>query len=103
MKKPKLVCMAFDGDTQTERPVFESTDEAWEYADELGSKWYFYPFHFVITESGKTIRETPDGLEFLSGRRLSAVVGMFSETAALPEAQNVGVWEFQRLIQERYL
>ena len=32
--------MSFDGETKTERPIFETEDQAWEYANDLGSKWY---------------------------------------------------------------
>jgi len=43
----KIICMSFDGDYQTEKPEFDTIEEAWEYSNDLGSKWYFYPFHFV--------------------------------------------------------
>ena len=38
MAKPKyqLICMAFDGDYQRERPEFETIEEAWAY--DIGSK-----------------------------------------------------------------
>ena len=59
----QLICMSFDGDYVTERPEFESIEDAWEYSNDLGSKWYFYPFHFVIKDV--TIKDTPIHLDIL--------------------------------------
>ena len=57
----QLICMAFDGDYVTERLEFKSIDDAWEYSNNLGSKWFFFPFHFVI--KNLTIKDSPDLLK----------------------------------------
>lgn len=84
----KLICMSFDGDHITERPEFESIEDAWEYSNDLGSKWYFYPFHFVVTGSGLTVADPPHLLEFLKGRRVKTVARLFAQHAQDPEMLN---------------
>ena len=74
--KYQLICMSFDGEYQTERPEFKSIDDAWEYANDLGSKWYFYPFHFVVVN--KTIKDTPIHLEYFIDKRIKTVCGVFN-------------------------
>lgn len=90
----KVICMSFDGEFQSERPSFDSTSDAWDYANNLGAKWYFYPFPFVVSESGKTVIESADGLGFLNGRRVSTVVRLFRQHAEKQENQGIGVDEF---------
>ena len=102
MSKCKLVCMAFDGEIQRERPEFETTEAAWEYSHDLGSKWYFYPFYFVVTESGKTIVASPDNLECFNGKRLTTVQKVFEKCAALPEAEGMSAEAFVNLLNEKY-
>ena len=94
MEKYKLAVMTFDGDIQIERPEFESIDEAWDYSSDLGSKWFFYPFHFVVSESGKTIKESPELLEHLTGLRTKTVRKHFKAISELPELANAGIDEF---------
>ena len=69
----KLICMSFDGDYVTEGE-FKTIDDAWKRSEVMGSRWFFYPFHFVLTSSGKTIADSPYGIEFLKGKRLSSVI-----------------------------
>jgi hypothetical protein len=90
----KLICMAFDGDYQTERPEFESVEDAREYSGDLGSKWYFYPYHFVVSASGKTVMAAPELLEPLVGMRVSSVAKRFAEFASTEEAQGMDVERF---------
>lgn len=71
----QVICMSFDGEYQTERPEFESIDDAWEYSNDLGSKWYFYPFHFVIKNA--TIKDTPVHLEYFKDKRIITVKRLF--------------------------
>jgi hypothetical protein len=93
MKKHyQLICMAFDGHFVVENPHFEDIDRAWDYSNDLGSKWYFYPYHFVI--SGKTIASAPCPFKTLEGQRISKVSEIFKEHAALPEAQGLDVEQF---------
>lgn len=86
--------MAFDGEYQTERPVFDSIEDAWEYSNDLGSKWFFYPFHFVVTESGKTIVDAPREIAVCKGRRVSTVATIFENHSKNPELFNAGVDDF---------
>jgi hypothetical protein len=80
--------MAFDGDYQTESPEFENIDDAWTYAGELGSKWYFYPFHFVLDQAGE-IAAAPPLMEHLEGLTLEDLAGHFREVSETPDAQGV--------------
>ncbi len=84
----KLICMSFDGNFVTERDEFDSVAEAWECSENLGSKWYFYPFHFVVSASKKTVIDAGQWLEHFNGKRLDTVRSRFAELAALPEMQD---------------
>ena len=42
-----------------------------------GSRWIFYPIPFVCTD--KTIVDTPEGLEFLKGKRITTVKKLFND------------------------
>lgn len=96
----KLICMAFDGDYITEGNVFsddrafETIADAWERSSDMGSRWFFYPFHFVVTESGLTIADAPDGLEIFNGRRVKTVAKIFKATATIPELVGADCEEF---------
>lgn len=90
----KLICMSFDGEFKMESPVFESIEKAWQHSEDIGSRWYFYPFHFVVSESGKTVKAAPYMLEYMAGMRVATVAKIFSKTAQQPEMQNVGVDAF---------
>lgn len=91
----KVICMSFDGDYKTEpREPVESIEAAWEAAENLGSRWYFLPFCFVVTESGKTIADAPSMLERFIGKRVSSVARTFAIYAALPETKGMDVDSF---------
>ncbi len=90
--------MSFDGEYQIERPTFESIEKAWDYSNDLGSKWFFYPFHFVTTASGKTIKDTPEMLQHLKGMRVKSLAKHFESVSKQPEAQNADVETFQFLL-----
>lgn len=89
----KLICMGFDGDYVTDA-YCDSIDSAWEKSNDLGSKWYFYPFHFVLTPSGKSIASTPTGLEHMKGKRLSTIQSLFKSLSEFPENKNANVDSF---------
>ena len=91
MKQYKLICMSFDGEYQTERPVFDSIEAAWSYSNDLGSRWYFYPFHFIVSESGKTIIDAPEPMTHMNGHRVKAVAKHFKNISALPEMQDADI------------
>lgn len=90
----KLICMAFDGDYQSERPSFETEQEGWEYADDIGSKWFFYPFCFLVSESGLTIVAAPEHLEWTVGKRVATVSRIFESCSKLKEAQGMEATAF---------
>ena len=102
MPKYKLILMSFDGEYQTERPLFDTVDEAWEYENDLGSKWFFYPFPFVVTESGLTIAESCDGFKFLNGKRVKTVERLFKEISVLPEMEGVDADDYLYCVRDYY-
>jgi len=103
MKKTfKLAVMSFDGDIKIESPVFESIEDAWDYAGDLGSKWFFYPFHFVLTATCRTVVDSFQFLEWANGRRLKTIQKFFNETSALPEAVGMECDQFVSLLCDRY-
>jgi hypothetical protein len=55
-----LKCLATDGEMVTEGRDFDSVSQAWERANEMGSRWIFYPVRVVTTEGG-FIRGVPEG------------------------------------------
>lgn len=80
-----VMCMSFDGDFVLERVNADSVMAAWDYAGDLGSKWFFYPFYFVVSESGQTIIDTPEGLEILKNKRVKTVKDLFCQVSKKPE------------------
>ena len=54
-----LICMSFDGDYV--KDFTGSIEECQNVSGDMGSKWYFYPFHFIITNKG-TVMDTCCGL-----------------------------------------
>ena len=90
--KYKLIAMAFDGETQESSFEFDSIDAAWSYSDDFARLWYFYPFHFVTTQSGKTIRDVPDFVgcfDFAKGKRVKTVAKMFKAESEIEENQEL--------------
>ena len=81
---PRLVCIAPDGDHVTECKDL-SKWECIERSVDMGSRWIFYPFHFVVSDSGKTVIDAPDEFKFLERKRLNTVKRLFKEEKiALP-------------------
>ena len=106
MSKYKLILMSFDGEYVTERTrfveTFDTVDAAWEHYNDLGSKWFFYPFPFVVTESGLTIAESCDGLKFLNGKRVKTVERLFKEISVLPEMEGVDADDYLSCVRDYY-
>lgn len=98
MNKCKLICMSFDGEYQTEHPrdedTFESVEKAWDWASDMGSRWFFYPFCFVVSASGETIKDAQFPLEFLIGKKVRTVMNLFEKTSKLPELKDADCDEF---------
>ena len=93
----QLICMSFDGE-KVKEGEFDTIERAWEHASDLGSKWYFFPFSFVLTASGKTIADSPDCMDYLNGKRLSTVRNLFKRVCKMDDAQGMGVDEFMSLL-----
>jgi hypothetical protein len=89
MKKYKLLVMSFDGDSKVEKSEFETVEEVWGYSNDLGSKWFFYPFHFVISASGKTIIDSVPPLDRFNGLRVKTVQEIFEITSKRPDTQGL--------------
>jgi hypothetical protein len=95
--------MSFDGDTQFERPVFDNTEDAWKYDSDIGSKWYFYPFRFLVSVSRKTILDTCTNMEWAVGKRVQTIKKIFKDLSEDPEMIDVGVDEFtMKLFEQQY-
>ncbi len=98
----KLICMSFDGEYVTEcdrfNEAFATVNNAWEHSSNMGSKWFFYPFHFIVNGSGKTIMDAPIGLEQFNHKRVKTVSDEFAYYAALPIAQKMDCDEFVMLL-----
>ena len=103
MTKYNVICMSFDGEYQRERFDADSVDDAWNYADDLGSKWYFYPFYFVTTESCKTVKGAVYPLTCFVGKRVNTVSKIFEKLSAMPEAQNLDVESFAYYVSDGYI
>ena len=86
--KYKLICMSFDGEYQTERAEFDTIEAAWEYSNDLGSKWFFYPFHFVVSQSAKTVKDCPYPLDAFIGSRVKTVATIFNANSTRDDMQN---------------
>jgi len=84
--------MSFDGEYQRERPEFDTINDAWEYSNDLGSKWYFYPFYMIIR--GQTVRDLGYGLEHLENKRIKTVARHFKEVSERPEMDGCNSEEF---------
>lgn len=96
-----LICMSFDGDYITEVSGLSSVDAAWKHAENMGSRWFFYPFHFVLTDSGKSIKAAAYGLEQFVGRRLDKVVAAFKDAAEELTLETVNAQEFIEYIENK--
>lgn len=88
-----LICMSFDGEYVTEKRGFDTVSDAWEHAEDIGSRWFFYPFYFVTSASGKTIVDTPSGLEDMRRMRVKTIERMFCECSIFSPPET-GVEEF---------
>lgn len=84
----KLIVMGFDGEYRTEGE-FNSVYEALDRSNDMGSRWYFYPWHFVL--SGKTIASSPDMLQHFNGKRLATVIQRFSALSKMIEMENADI------------
>ena len=97
--KYQLLVMGFDGEYKIEG-LFHSISEAWDRSNDMGSRWYFYPWHFVVTESGKTIIDSPEMLQHFNGKRLSTAVKHFSTLSKMIELKNADIEQYTFALSE---
>lgn len=97
-KSYNLMVVSFDGQTQLER-VNGNVDDCWEHSNDMGSRWYYYPFHFVVSE--KTVIDTPEGLEHYKGKRIETLLREFKKAYDKSIGDNVQVDCFE--FAEQYL
>jgi|688.fasta_scaffold1301225_2 hypothetical protein len=91
----KALFMAFDGDSVTEGQ-FKTIEEAWSYIENIGSRWFFYPFCFVV--KNKAIVSSFDGAEFLTRKHISTVKKMFDKATSLADS-DCDVYEYVEVLK----
>ena len=74
----KLILLAEDGDYVVEKSQ-KTVDDCCKQSANMGSRWYFYPFHFIIKDNGKVslnqrIIEPPDQIDFLKRKSLKNAI-----------------------------
>jgi len=77
MKQYKAILFHPEGDFVTDFNGEKTIPDVWECISNMGSRWIFYPLPFVATE--KTIVDTPEGMEFLIGKRIKTVKKYLSD------------------------
>jgi hypothetical protein len=92
MKKFYAILFSFDGDYQKESPQFDNISDVWDFINDLGSKWYFYPFCFVA--SNKTIHDAPELLPFFIGKRITTVKKEFKKLYEKTKDQSLDVYDY---------
>jgi hypothetical protein len=97
MKTYYAILFSFDGEYQKETPQFDEISKVLDYINDLGSKWFFYPFCFVA--SGKTIANSPEQITFFNGKRIATVKKYFHKTFELTKDQNLDVYDYMYEIQ----
>lgn len=73
--KYTLRCIAPDGASVREGE-FDSIESAWDRASEMGSRWFFYPFHVVTGSCDPDkcrVVSAPDGYDFLRSLKFKTV------------------------------
>lgn len=96
--KYQIICMSFDGEFKRESFKFDTIDEAWEYSNDLGSKWFFYPFHFVVSD--EKIVDTFEFFENFKNKKITTIQKIFLKVSKTKKAQNVDCDKFCFLVLE---
>lgn len=78
MKNYNAILFHPEGDFVTDFRERQNIQDVWDEVNEMGGRWIFYPIPFVATE--KTIVDTPEGMDFLKGKRIKTVVDFFKKT-----------------------
>lgn len=84
----KALLVAPDGAWVTDYRESETIEEVQLRLADQGSRWYFYPFHAVITDRGSTrdtqrIVDAAEPFEYMRGRTIRTFAATI---AALPES-----------------
>lgn len=87
----QVLCMSFDGGFIKEGN-FETIEDAWEHSCNMGSRWIFYPFHFVV--KNKTIKSTPQFWDFFENKRIKTVSKILEKMSKKEELQNACVEDY---------
>lgn len=97
-----VIVMGFEGSIIRERPDFKTIEEAVEYSNCLGSKWFFYPFVFIV--KGKTIRDAPFPItEAVVGRRLKTIAHLFLKTSKEEVTENMNADQYLYYIHQKLI
>lgn len=94
MSDYEIVCMSFDGDYVRENGSFKTIQEAWDYAGDMGSKWFFYPFIFIVNEDDRVIADAATPLEWTIGMPIGDVKASFSSYSEGVEDKDMGADEY---------
>jgi hypothetical protein len=85
----KAVLFSADGDWVVDYSGTKTIEEVQERLADQGSRWYFYPFHAVITDRGLLTRDTQRlvdvawPFEMLAGKTIATMSKVIADT---PEA-----------------
>lgn len=74
----QVMYMSDDGEYVTEGD-HDTVANAWDAACDRGSRWIFFPYAFVVTESGKTVVDADDMLNQFIGKRVATVKAAFNK------------------------
>jgi hypothetical protein len=89
MGKYQALLVAADGGWVTDHSR-DSVEEVQEALADQGSRWYFYPFHAVITDRGRVTRDTQrivDAAEPFEHLKGSTVRSFSQVIAGTPERE----------------
>ncbi len=91
-----------DGEHVTDFQDKNTVQDVWEEIADMGSRWIFYPIAFVGTN--KTISDTPEGLEYMKGKRIETVKKILqnADQSVLCDHLNNG-WPLSTAIQEKVI
>jgi len=103
----QLICMSFDGEYVKDHKG--TLEECRNASDDMGSKWYFYPWHLIITEKYYikemygcfcNIKDSEPILnKMFSGRKLETIQKIFSKASNNQlELENADVHTFENYI-----
>ena len=98
----KLICVSFDGDYVTEGSEFKTVDDAVDRNEDMGSRWFFYPFRFVTGPRGRII-ETCLGLELFTNRNIDTVSRILEQASGYAEAEGMDAEEYVSFIQDNVI